>query len=63
MDPEVLVVGAGPTGLLLALWLSRSGVRLRIIDKAEQPGGTSRAVVSRRARSSSIGSSASPTRW
>ena len=40
----VLIVGAGPTGLVLALWLTRLGVPLRIIDKAAEPGTTSRAV-------------------
>ena len=40
----VLIVGAGPTGLALALWLARRGVGLRIIDKAVEPGVTSRAV-------------------
>ena len=30
---EVLIVGAGPTGLVLALWLKRLGVDVRIIDK------------------------------
>ena len=29
----VLIVGAGPTGLVLALWLTKLGVRVRIIDK------------------------------
>ncbi len=42
--PEVLIVGAGPTGLVLALWLSRLGVRVRIIDKTAEPGTTSRAL-------------------
>lgn len=42
---EVLVVGAGPTGLMLALWLARLGVRVRIVDKTEGPGTTSRALV------------------
>jgi 2-polyprenyl-6-methoxyphenol hydroxylase-like FAD-dependent oxidoreductase len=42
---EVLIVGAGPTGLVLALWLTRLGVRVRIIDKAAEPGTTSRALV------------------
>ncbi len=41
---DVLIVGAGPTGLVLALWLTRMGVRVRIIDKAEGPGSTSRAL-------------------
>src|SRR5947209_5400523 len=41
---EVLIVGAGPTGLVLALWLTRLGVKLRIIDKVAEPGTTSRAL-------------------
>ncbi|HSU94771.1 MAG TPA: FAD-dependent monooxygenase [Gemmatimonadaceae bacterium] len=40
----VLIVGAGPTGLVLALWLTKSGVAVRIIDKAAQAGTTSRAL-------------------
>src|SRR5262249_16041595 len=40
----VLIVGAGPTGLALALWLTRLGVTLRIIDKTAEPGTTSRAL-------------------
>src|SRR5258708_12526441 len=42
---QVRIVGAGPTGLVLALWLSRFGVALRIIDKAPEAGTTSRAMV------------------
>ncbi|KAI0389076.1 FAD binding domain-containing protein [Xylariaceae sp. FL0594] len=30
---DVLIVGAGPAGLMLALWLSRLGVVARIVDK------------------------------
>ena len=41
---DVLIVGAGPTGLVLALWLTRLGVRVRIIDKVAEPGTTSRAL-------------------
>ena len=41
---EVLIVGAGPTGLVLALWLTRLGVHVRIVDKAAEPATTSRAV-------------------
>lgn len=40
---EVLVVGAGPTGLALALWLTRLGLRVRIIDRDVGPGESSRA--------------------
>src|ERR1019366_9362178 len=43
MQTEVLIVGAGPTGLVLALWLTRLGVRVRIIDRNAGPGETSRA--------------------
>jgi len=41
---QVLIVGAGPTGLVLALWLTRMGVAVRIIDRTAEPGTTSRAV-------------------
>ncbi len=41
---DVLIVGAGPTGLVLALWLTRLGITPRIIDKAAGPGTTSRAL-------------------
>jgi 2-polyprenyl-6-methoxyphenol hydroxylase-like FAD-dependent oxidoreductase len=43
-ERPVLIVGAGPTGLALALWLARLGVAVRIIDKTAQPGTTSRAL-------------------
>ena len=41
---DVLIIGAGPTGLVLALWLARLGVRVRIVDKTAEPGTTSRAL-------------------
>ena len=44
-DTDVLIVGAGPTGLVLALWLTRLRIRVRVIDKTTDPGTTSRAVV------------------
>ena len=43
-DTDVLLVGAGPTGLVLGLWLTRLGVRVRIVDKTTEPGMTSRAL-------------------
>ena len=43
-DAQVLIVGAGPTGLVLALWLTKLGVPVRIVDKAAKPGTTSRAL-------------------
>jgi len=41
---EVIIIGAGPTGLVLALWLTKLGVKVRIVDKAAGPGTTSRAL-------------------
>lgn len=41
---DVLIVGAGPTGLAHALWLTAQGIRVRIIDRNEGPGSTSRAM-------------------
>jgi 2-polyprenyl-6-methoxyphenol hydroxylase-like FAD-dependent oxidoreductase len=41
---DVLVVGAGPTGLFLALVLAKLGIRPRVVDAAEGPGTTSRAL-------------------
>jgi len=36
MDAQVLIAGAGPTGLTLAVDLARRGIDLRIVDKAER---------------------------
>jgi 2-polyprenyl-6-methoxyphenol hydroxylase-like FAD-dependent oxidoreductase len=41
---DVLIVGAGPTGLVLALWLQRQAIRVRVIDRAPGPGTASRAL-------------------
>jgi 2-polyprenyl-6-methoxyphenol hydroxylase-like FAD-dependent oxidoreductase len=41
---NVLIAGAGPTGLVLANWLARLGVRFRLVDRAQEPGTTSRAL-------------------
>lgn len=40
---DVLVVGAGPTGLVLACDLARRGVAVRIVDRSPAPPRTSRA--------------------
>ncbi|MEU7134929.1 FAD-dependent monooxygenase [Streptomyces sp. NPDC046261] len=44
MDSEVLVVGAGPAGLLLACELALAGVRTRLIEKRPEPHRASRAL-------------------
>src|ERR1700744_5007623 len=43
-ETSVLIVGAGPTGLVLALWLARCGVPFRLIDDERGPGEQSRAM-------------------
>jgi 2-polyprenyl-6-methoxyphenol hydroxylase-like FAD-dependent oxidoreductase len=35
MDTDVLIVGAGPTGLMLACWLEHLGIRPLVIDKKQ----------------------------
>ena len=42
--PQVLIAGAGPTGLAAALFLSRRGVPVRILDAAPEPAATSKAL-------------------
>ena len=42
-DTEVLVVGAGPTGLTLACALRLHGISVRVVDRATGPATTSRA--------------------
>src|SRR5215472_12475597 len=43
-DSDVLIAGAGPTGLVLALCLARRGIRVSILDRTAAPGTTSRAL-------------------
>jgi 2-polyprenyl-6-methoxyphenol hydroxylase-like FAD-dependent oxidoreductase len=44
MDTDVLVVGAGPTGLMLANQLARQGVRAIIVDRHAGPALETRAL-------------------
>ena len=44
MDTDVLIVGAGPTGLMLANQLGRRGVRTLIIDRHAGPAQQTRAL-------------------
>lgn len=32
-EVDVLIIGAGPAGMMLALWMSRLGIKTRIVDK------------------------------
>lgn len=41
---DALIVGAGPVGLAAAVFLSRGGASLRIIDQLQQPSELSRAL-------------------
>jgi 2-polyprenyl-6-methoxyphenol hydroxylase-like FAD-dependent oxidoreductase len=43
MTTDVLIVGAGPSGLGLACGLLAQGVRVRVVDRAGAPATTSRA--------------------
>ncbi len=44
MNRGILVVGAGPVGLSLAVGLRRYGVKVRVVEKALAPSGQSRAL-------------------
>lgn len=43
-DDEIIIAGAGPTGLIMALTLARLGVSFRIIDPKPGPADESRAL-------------------
>ncbi len=45
MNPQVLVIGAGPVGLTMAAELTRYGVSVRIVEKAAQRTDKSKALV------------------
>ncbi|EGX55548.1 hypothetical protein SZN_32311 [Streptomyces zinciresistens K42] len=44
MNPDVIVVGAGPTGLMLACELALAGVRTRVLERRAEPQRDSRAL-------------------
>jgi 2-polyprenyl-6-methoxyphenol hydroxylase-like FAD-dependent oxidoreductase len=45
MTVDVLIAGAGPVGLAMAVELARFGLSVRIVDKAAQPTDKSKALV------------------
>src|ERR1700761_8863974 len=45
MNPQVIVVGAGPVGMTLASELARYGISVRIFDQAAQRTDKSKALV------------------
>jgi cation diffusion facilitator CzcD-associated flavoprotein CzcO len=58
-----MIIGAGPTGLVLALWLTKLGVKVRIVDKTLSPEQHRGRWRSRPGPSNCIASSTSPTRY
>jgi len=44
-DNPVLIVGAGPTGLVLGIELARRGVPFRLVERRPEPMGRDRAIV------------------
>ena len=42
---DVLVVGAGPVGLTVAIELARRGVNVRIVERRDKPSTRSKALV------------------
>ncbi|KAJ1331015.1 3-(3-hydroxy-phenyl)propionate hydroxylase [Microdochium nivale] len=44
-ETDILIVGAGPTGLVMALELASRGVSFRLVDKADTASRQSRALV------------------
>lgn len=39
-EVDVLIIGAGPAGLMMANWMARCGIKTRIVDKRGTKVGT-----------------------
>jgi len=46
MSPEVIVIGAGPGGLSIAMILAAAGVRVRVFERNTQVGGRTTSIES-----------------
>ncbi|WP_329051598.1 FAD-dependent monooxygenase [Amycolatopsis sp. NBC_01488] len=44
LDTEVVVAGAGPTGLMLANELALAGVDVQVLEQMHEPTGSSKAL-------------------
>jgi 3-(3-hydroxy-phenyl)propionate hydroxylase/6-hydroxy-3-succinoylpyridine 3-monooxygenase len=44
-NPEVIIVGGGPVGLIAALGLARAGVAVQVLDASPEPSSSPRALV------------------
>jgi len=44
--PEVIIIGAGLTGLTTAFWLRQAGIPFKVLEKNDRPGGVIRTVCS-----------------
>jgi 2-polyprenyl-6-methoxyphenol hydroxylase-like FAD-dependent oxidoreductase len=47
-ETEVIIVGAGPTGLMMAALLARRGLKVRVLDGNEQQAHETRVRKSER---------------
>ena len=59
-DCDVAIVGAGPTGLMMALQLGQAGLRVCLLEKRAEPFTTPRAIASHATAGAIIASPSTP---